>query len=791
MSGHVTSLRVKLGALVAVGLVATLVVAAPGLRDRWALWNHAGDARPVVAAARALDKYDRALGYEAEVSAWYLASGDARAGSDLAPARVATDRAMAELVAAATAAGPEARHAIAPVRRAWSDLREQRAGIDRRTAPDATILTTLTEIRAATAPGFERLARGLTPRVSRPIVAAGRITTARAAVGDEQRALTVGLARNELTPAVLERLRQAPGTVVPALAAVTGTGPDPGVSIADAARLRAATATSGRITEIARLGFVPFLNVERWLTISRAQLAALDRYGTAATRAAERHAAAVEDAAGRAFGRLALLVGLCALVVLLLGLALVRAVRAPIRSLARATQDAANRRASPRPEANTVPIAVDARALVLDDEVGDLARATRALDDAAGRSIASPGSLPRDSGMYVQLAERNQPLLTRQLELLDELEALEDDPSRLASLFRLDHLATRMRRNGESLLVLAGAEAVRAEREPVPLLDIVRGAVSEIAHFTRIDIVGLPSDLAVIGSVSVDLAHVLAELLENASTCSPPDTRVFVGARRRPGGLELTISDEGRGIPVPRLDELNEMLAHPPMPGLDLSDAVGLVVVARLGERIGASVTLRSAPEVGTSAVVELPTRILVELAEFAPPMEPPVESPAHLEPAPPEAHDEISEPEPEPEPSEHPPETAVALGSTPEPEERSDGGEPPQGSVPEPIPLAETERTSREDSSVLEPEPLAETERTSRQEGSVPEPIRLAETERTSREEGSSREEAGVHFTPVPVTRHGDLLPNHERRSHRRRGARRSSTGTLHPAPTRTRGRT
>lgn len=738
MSAHLTSLRVKLGALLALGLVATLVVAAPGLEDRWTLWNHTGDVPPVVATAVALDRYDRALDHEFEVSAWYLAAGDSRARTDLAPARVATDRAMTELVAAATAAGSKARSAIAPVRTAWADLRRNRAGIDRRTAPDAAVLATLTRIDGVTAPSFEALARGLSTRVSRRIVAAGRVATARAAVGDEQRALTMALARNTLAPAVLQRLQQAPGTVVPAIAAVVDSAADAGVSTADTVRLRATTATSARITEIARLGFVPFLNVEQWLAISRAQLAALDPFGTAAARGARRDAAAAEDAAGRAFGRLAFLVGLCTLFVLLLGLALIRSVRTPIRSLARATQDAANRRASPQPEANTVPIAVDAHALVLDDEVGDLARAARGLDEAAGRVISSAGSLPRDAGMYVQLAERNQPLLERQLELLDELEAVEDDPARLASLFRLDHLATRMRRNGESLLVLAGTETARTEGGPVALLDIVRGAVSEIAHFTRIDIVGLPSDLAVAGTAAVDLAHILAELLENASTCSPPDTRVFVGARRRPDGLELTISDEGRGIPVPRLDELNEWLAHPPMPGLDLSDAVGLVVVARLGERIGASVTLRSAPEVGTSAIVELPAGILVDLAEFAPPEEPPVASPARVEPPPPEVHHETPEPEPEPEAEIEPEE--------PEPEHE------PSEHLPEPVPLAETERTSRQD--------------------------------------GTSQEE-GVHFTPVPVTRHGDLLPSHERRPHRRRGARRSSTGTLHPAPPRTRGRT
>ena len=111
-----------------------------------------------------------------------------------------------------------------------------------------------------------------------------------------------------------------------------------------------------------------------------------------------------------------------------------------------------------------------------------------------------------------------------------------------------------------------------------PLLDVVRGAASEIGDFARIDIVGLPPDVEIVGRFAVDLTHVLAELLENATNYSAPETRIFVGARRRPNGLELTIADEGIGVPVDRLDALNELLAHPPLPGFDLSRSLGLVV---------------------------------------------------------------------------------------------------------------------------------------------------------------------------------------------------------------------
>jgi signal transduction histidine kinase len=302
-----------------------------------------------------------------------------------------------------------------------------------------------------------------------------------------------------------------------------------------------------------------------------------------------------------------------------------RAVRRPLRQLADSAHDVANRQLPALVDAledDTVepptitPLVVQSR-----DELGALAKAFNHVE----RTTVEVAELQRQavrtgiSDLYVNLARRNQPLLTRQLSLIEDLERGERDPDRLSTLFTLDHLATRMRRNSDSLLVLAGQDDLLTDPAAVPLLDVVRGAVSETADFGRIDTAGIPPDIEVVGYAAPDLAHAVSELLENATEFSPPASRVVVVARRAATGIEVTISDEGIGIPSARLDALNHTLAQPPLPGLALSRSLGLIVVARLAHRIGVDVTLRSAPDIGTAAVLFLPESILRTSVPTAP----------------------------------------------------------------------------------------------------------------------------------------------------------------------------
>ena len=247
------------------------------------------------------------------------------------------------------------------------------------------------------------------------------------------------------------------------------------------------------------------------------------------------------------------------------------------------------------------------------DEIGELAAAFNDIEAVTVQVARDQAQLLRKGmgDLFVNLARRNQSLLERQLELLDELERNEHDPAALDALFKLDHMATRMRRNAESLLVLSGAEQPRQWQQPIGLLDVVRSASAEIADFPRVDLVGVDDQLAVSGRAVADLAHLLAELLENATSFSPPDAAVVVSGANTAQGFAVAISDQGIGMPPEQIAEANQLLAKPPVVGLALSRALGFHVVASLAARHGIKVELRPGAPIGLVALVTLPAAIL------------------------------------------------------------------------------------------------------------------------------------------------------------------------------------
>jgi hypothetical protein len=208
--------------------------------------------------------------------------------------------------------------------------------------------------------------------------------------------------------------------------------------------------------------------------------------------------------------------------------------------------------------------------------------------------------------MFVALSRRGQTLVQRQIHLIDEFGRNEINPDALAKLFALDHLAARMRRNEENLLVLAGGEPGRWITRPVALVDLMRAAAQEIEAYLRVDIVESAA-VAVAAPVAGDAIHLLAELLENATSFSPPHTRVRVAARRTFDGLSITITDSGIGMPAARVAEVNERLAHPSALTSNLIGTMGLLVVARLAHRQGIGVRLDATPASGTTATVLIP----------------------------------------------------------------------------------------------------------------------------------------------------------------------------------------
>ena len=266
-------------------------------------------------------------------------------------------------------------------------------------------------------------------------------------------------------------------------------------------------------------------------------------------------------------------------------------------------------------EADSDNISIDLQPIDVDsfDEIGEVARAFDQVHREALRLAANEAALRGNvNAMFVNLSRRSQSLVERQIKLIDELEQGEQDSERLGSLFQMDHLATRMRRNSENLLVLAGHESTRRWNQPVSLVDVLRAAVSEIEQYERVTLNVQPG-IAIRGPAVNDVVHLIAELAENATSYSSADTPVNVaGHLLNSGGVLLDITDLGVGMGTEEMAHANWRLDNPPVVDVAVSRRMGLFVVARLAARHGIRVRLRQATGAGLTALVWLPDEIVV-----------------------------------------------------------------------------------------------------------------------------------------------------------------------------------
>jgi len=217
--------------------------------------------------------------------------------------------------------------------------------------------------------------------------------------------------------------------------------------------------------------------------------------------------------------------------------------------------------------------------------------------------------------VFLNISMRNQSLLHRQLGMLDSMERRTSEPGALADLFRLDHLTTRMRRHAEGLIILSGSVPGRGWRDPVPVVDILRAAVAEVEDYVRVDVASETDDL-VAGNAVSDVIHLIAELVENATVFSPPNTRIEVRAERVGTGLVAEVEDRGLGLSPDELDDINARLASPAEFDPGHSEQLGLFVVSRLAARHSIKVSLRRSAYGGTTAVVLLPFGVVVRREE-------------------------------------------------------------------------------------------------------------------------------------------------------------------------------
>ncbi|WBB79505.1 nitrate- and nitrite sensing domain-containing protein [Micromonospora sp. WMMD882] len=245
------------------------------------------------------------------------------------------------------------------------------------------------------------------------------------------------------------------------------------------------------------------------------------------------------------------------------------------------------------------------------DEIGQVGHAFSVAQATAVRSAVDEAALRHGlNEVFLNIARRSQGLVHRQLALLDRMERRTEDPAELAELFQVDHLATRMRRHAEDLVILAGATPGRGWRNPVAVLDVIRGAISEVESYARVDIVAV-QPAAVVGRAVGDVIHLLSELIENATSFSPPHTRVQVRGERVPNGYVVEVTDQCLGMTPEAIEETNRRLASAPEFDPSESARLGHFVVARLAARHGVRTQVRASAQGGLTAVVLLPVAVV------------------------------------------------------------------------------------------------------------------------------------------------------------------------------------
>ena len=613
--------RTKLATVLAVPLVALVVVGALGVRDRGLQADDARSNKQLTELLAARIELSHQLQLE---RVWLSTNGT---NAVAAREKLIANRGVTSAARVEFEHRMEAVHGVSTaVGAALDDATKRLASLDGvRTAAEqgngtATALGTYDTALGALSRVNLELSRATTGTAQRDLVSLGQMNTLKGTVATISAKLTALITTTGAAPQ-LDAVRQLQVSADEQQRAFLADASD--AARADfeaqsgAAGYQDSLAQQHRIFSTGADHAIP-TDAVAWLNAVATQLTGLRHVEAVIANSAGTAAAGAESNASTRARNFALGVGAAVLVSLLLASLVARSIAKPLGRLTKAANSLASEGLPAlveqlrNPQDGAVPATLTEIPVESKDEIGQLARALNSIQGTT-RSVADEQATLLRKGIgdiFVNLARRNQTLLDRQIAFIDHLEAAEENPDQLQNLFRLDHLSTRMRRNAESLLVLAGAEPPRRRGRPVELADVVRVAVGEVEHFSRIRLLSM-EETTVSGAVAVDLAHLLSELMENASQFSPPETTVDVdGQRDADGNYVVTITDQGIGMNADQLVAANQTIARPPNVGLSISRALGYTVVGKLAQRHDLGVRMTSSADGGVVATVLLPASV-------------------------------------------------------------------------------------------------------------------------------------------------------------------------------------
>ncbi|MFD1148526.1 sensor histidine kinase, partial [Saccharothrix hoggarensis] len=649
-------LRSKLAVVLLVPALSTLTLA--GLRlntqlDDVELFGQIQRELQLSAQAAAVSD---ALQLERDAAVWFVAGGRRDNAAELVARSSKVDAEVGRLrdVAASTTGIDEAvRESFQKSLQSLDGLNALRNTVTTTRYPDISVHSAYGQVLAALAQVHRATASSLSDETITPLAEANlALYSAKEQLSQQNSILLSTAERGEFAPGQVNALRAAQSRLDAALTDFANTASQENRQLL--ADTVSGSSVDGR-NRLVQLALVQQADAGK-VSISDADVMRVGEETAALLRSVsedieqqvDRAAVDLTEAARASAWRDAALVAVALVIAFALMAFVARSMLTPLRVLRRTALDVARNRlpdAIKRIRTHRDPARAAEEALVpvpinTTEEVGQVARAFDAVQREAVRLAVEQVALRANvNDMFINLSRRSQALVERQITVIDRLEQDEQDPDQLASLFELDHLATQMRRNSENLLVLSGTTVNRRVTRPVPISEVLGAAVSEVEKYARIQIAPAP-ELKIQGRVVNDLAHLIAELLDNATAFSKPTTKVTVRAiETRRGEVSIRIHDRGVGMQEQDVIEANTKLADPPEVDVSVAREMGLYVVGQLAKRHDIRVTLTNNDDIegGVTAQVVLPVGLLHRgpepvQAQPAPPALPPRQANPELE---------------------------------------------------------------------------------------------------------------------------------------------------------------